>query len=423
MRRIVYSLLLISVCVPAILFSQTVTGKMIDHNGAALPGLNLQLHIQNSVYSTTSGSDGTFTFNGIVLGIEDEDNLPSGYAVSNNYPNPFNPKTRIGFALPTDGQVKINIYNSIGQRVVEEIEKNCGKGNNYIDLELNGLPNGLYIARIAIDGKFTVVRKLMLVYGSNHLSETASIPNFGLNRALKKGGAALATAIDSLVAGSPIIGRKVFKNLQSITENNLNLGNLTVNRFWEGLPTVVYEGKTYNTIQIGTQCWLKENLDVGTMILNTDSPSNNGVIEKYCYNNDPNNCTLYGAYYQWNEAMQYVTTSGARGICPPGFHIPTYEEFQTLQSLINNNDTMLKGIGQGTGIYAGNNLTGFSAILAGGRNYQGPFADLGAMMYMWTSSTNTDGGSHFVYLVGNAPGLNFSSYDRRSGFSIRCIKD
>jgi len=60
------------------------------------------------------------------------------------------------------------------------------------------------------------------------------------------------------------------------------------------LPAVNYGGKIYNTVQIGTQCWLKENLNIGTMIPVNQDGSNNGSIEKYCYNNDINNCNVYG---------------------------------------------------------------------------------------------------------------------------------
>src|ERR1035437_2197706 len=100
-----------------------------------------------------------------------------------------------------------------------------------------------------------------------------------------------------------------------------------------GIPTVDYAGKTYNTVSIGDQCWLKENLDVGTMINGIDTSKNNGIIEKYCYNNDTTNCTTYGALYQWDEAMQYVTTSGAQGICPTGWHIPDSAEFTALSTI------------------------------------------------------------------------------------------
>jgi uncharacterized protein (TIGR02145 family) len=89
------------------------------------------------------------------------------------------------------------------------------------------------------------------------------------------------------------------------------------------LATVVYEGKTYNTVAIGNQCWLKENLDVGTQINGSLEQTNNSLIEKYCYGDLAANCTTYGGLYQWNEAMQYVTTPGTQGICPIGWHLPT----------------------------------------------------------------------------------------------------
>ena len=82
-----------------------------------------------------------------------------------------------------------------------------------------------------------------------------------------------------------------------------------------GIPTLKYEGKTYHTIQIGSQCWLKENLNIGVMIDSAKNQTNNGVIEKYCYRNDPANCSKYGGLYQWNEALQYASgTSKIKGI-------------------------------------------------------------------------------------------------------------
>lgn len=63
---------------------------------------------------------------------------------------------------------------------------------------------------------------------------------------------------------------------------------------------------------------------------------NNGVIEKYCYDNKSANCNKFGGLYQWNEAMQYVTTEGTRGICPEGWHIPTLSEMKELESYVNN---------------------------------------------------------------------------------------
>ena len=89
-----------------------------------------------------------------------------------------------------------------------------------------------------------------------------------------------------------------------------------------GLPTVTLAGKIYNTSQIGTQCWLRENLDIGTRIDAAVEQTGNGTIEKYCYDNLDANCTIYGGLYQWNEMMQYTTLVN-QGLCPSGWHVPT----------------------------------------------------------------------------------------------------
>jgi|GEM_PF-4141459 hypothetical protein len=64
--------------------------------------------------------------------------------------------------------------------------------------------------------------------------------------------------------------------------------------------TVAYGNKIYHTIKLGEQIWLKENLDLGTMINGVQDQKNNGTLEKYCYGDDPANCEKYGALYTWN---------------------------------------------------------------------------------------------------------------------------
>ena len=190
-----------------------------------------------------------------------------------------------------------------------------------------------------------------------------------------------------------------------------------------GIPIVTYEGKTYNTVQIGTQCWLKENLNVGTRVNGSQNQSDNSTIEKYCYNDDEANCYTYGGLYQWNEAMQYSTMPGTRGICPPGWHIPTNAEFEALAAAVNNDGNALKVIGQGIGSGQGTNTSGFSALLAGYRNLNGSFASLGYYAYFWSSTENSSSGARFVYLYYAYAGIGFYGYDKEYGFSVRCVKD
>jgi uncharacterized protein (TIGR02145 family) len=190
-----------------------------------------------------------------------------------------------------------------------------------------------------------------------------------------------------------------------------------------GTPTVEYAGKTYHTLKIGTQCWLQENLDVGTMIDSMANPGNNGIIEKYCFGNNPANCNTYGGFYQWNEAMQYDTAEGTQGICPIGWHIPKYAEIQILETAVNGEGNTLKEIGQGTGLGAGTNTSGFSALLSGDRISNGTFINLGRFTGFWSSTKYNDIGAYGRSLDNETNYIaHFWDY-KVCGFSIRCLKD
>ena len=120
MGAIYLSLIFFLLAIPNI-YSQVVTGKLVDENGTGLAEVQLQLYTPMNVYETTSGSDGAFSFN-IISGIENNQ-LPTGYSVSDNFPNPFNPRTRIGITLPSRENVKVEVFNLLGQSVADIIEE------------------------------------------------------------------------------------------------------------------------------------------------------------------------------------------------------------------------------------------------------------------------------------------------------------
>lgn len=404
--------------------AQKIIGKLIDQNRHALRNLTVNLYVNSKVYTTTSDGMGSFVFNDIT-DVKKDDELPTGYSISDNYPNPFNPKTRMTLTLPNNGNVQITLFNVAGQRVLSDIEKFYNEGTNFVDLELNGLPNGIYFARLTLDGKYTVTKKLMLLYGSQHLSSVPSLFNSPLNKPADINNLTTTITIDSLVVTSPLTGSKTFTNLPTVVDSLLNLGNLTIERFCAGVPTVSYEGKTYNTIQMGTQCWLKENLDVGKMIMSinyADTAKNNGIIEKYCFNNDTSNCRIYGGLYNWREAMAYSKEPGARGICPENWHLPTQAEFETLYNIVDNNGNSLKAFGVGALSGIGTNASGFSALIAGTRNVW----HFGGGVTLFWSSTHQSNGAHayYLYLNDSVSPVGFGYMDTRfDGYSIRCIKD
>ncbi|MFZ4708201.1 MAG: FISUMP domain-containing protein, partial [Bacteroidales bacterium] len=138
--------------------------------------------------------------------------------------------------------------------------------------------------------------------------------------------------------------------------------------------TDIRDGKVYGTVQIGSQCWMKQNLNTGTMVNGYQNQANNQVIEKYCYANHEYNCDEYGGLYQWNEMMQYNLTPKIRGICPYGWLLPSIAEWTTLTTYLGG-DTIAGGLmkEEGTAHWispnnSATNESGFTA-LPGGLRY------------------------------------------------------
>lgn len=207
-----------------------------------------------------------------------------------------------------------------------------------------------------------------------------------------------------------------------------------------GIPTVEYEGKVYNTIQVFSQCWLKENLNVGVVISGEQDMTDNDTIEKYCYDNDPANCDYYGGLYQWDETMQYSVLPEAQGICPPGWHIPTDEEWKVLAGAADSqfgigdpiwDEIGYRGFDTGTNLktisgwnYGGNgtDIFGFSG-LPGGYSWLGIYYNDGYHGDWW-STTKYGWDLWYIKLLYNDPGVyRFSDYPKESGFSVRCVMD
>lgn len=216
-------------------------------------------------------------------------------------------------------------------------------------------------------------------------------------------------------------------------------GNFAVNsEFACGVDTVSdIDGNTYNTVQIGSQCWLKENFKA------TKNPE--GVsITRYCYDNDPTICETDGGLYNWNTAMSNSTEEGAQGICPNGWHVPKDSEWYILENYLNYpgdkcvNDRVGSGCSQ-----AGTRLqiedensyephSGFDAIKAGLRlvfisndnipEKYGSYIERNRLAYFWTSSEKSEFSAWHRLLPGWSL-INREAYNKEQAFSIRCLKN
>ncbi|BDX38831.1 hypothetical protein CYCD_21860 [Tenuifilaceae bacterium CYCD] len=189
-----------------------------------------------------------------------------------------------------------------------------------------------------------------------------------------------------------------------------------------------YDGNVYNTVVIGTQVWMKENLKTTHYNDGSDIPNITDaeawvtqIAGAYCnYNNSSANGTTYGALYNWNA----VKTGK---LCPTGWHVPSDAEWKTLIDFLGGESVAggkLKSItGWNTPNTGATNENGFTALPGAGRMDNGAFYSLGDLGVWWSSTEFNTEGAWTRYLVNTNAIVGRGEGDKVDGFSIRCLKD
>ena len=195
--------------------------------------------------------------------------------------------------------------------------------------------------------------------------------------------------------------------------------------FFCGNPfTDIRNNRQYPTVQLGSQCWMAANLDYGTEIPATLHQRDNCIPEIY---SRPSSLVSHPSYYQWDEVMDYSENPGVKGLCPPGWHIPTENDWSILFSVYINN------------AFAGNPLkvtgySGFNAFLEGVQfNNQiwkfGPTETTVQSILYWSSTSHgpQKAWAHGLNLVPidieYTPSVNYYPSFRTHAFGVRCVKD
>lgn len=223
-----------------------------------------------------------------------------------------------------------------------------------------------------------------------------------------------------------------------------------------GTPAVTdIDGNVYNTVKIGQQCWMKENLRTTKYADNTSISrgySNSSTTTAYWYypNNNASNLPNYGLLYNWKAVMRNASSSSSnpssvQGICPTGWHVPSDAEWTQLMDYVSNQsqylcnlhyiakalaDTMgwnssSNSCAIGNNPFA-NNLTNFSAIPAGRFYYTnyGTYDNFGDYAYFWScTGYGTATGYGFGLASGGINCSVSSNYYKNFGYSVRCIKN
>nr|NQU93666.1 hypothetical protein [Bacteroidota bacterium] len=210
--------------------------------------------------------------------------------------------------------------------------------------------------------------------------------------------------------------------------------------------TDLRDGKQYMTVLIGEQCWMAENLNVGERIDGIEDMTDNGAIEKYCYDNNPTNCNVYGGLYLWAEMMQYTTGLVVQGICPSGWHIPSDFEWKLLEGTVDSqypvgdsvwNDTGFIGFDAGGNLkevgmthwnspnIGATNINNFTGLPGGHRHTDGGFQNIGNTAPFWSSTKYSSTSAWYHGLDRSFAQIyrNLNLLNGNYGLSTRCVLD
>jgi len=205
-------------------------------------------------------------------------------------------------------------------------------------------------------------------------------------------------------------------------------------------PVADIEGNVYQTVKIGTQVWMAENLK--TTKYNDDAAIPNVTenadwialtTDAYCWaqNNETTYKPLYGALYNW-----YAVETGK--LCPTGWHMPTDAEYITMEvslgmTQVDASGTEFRGTDQGKQMKSttgweegqnGTNTSGFTALPAGYRAYgTGISEGLGLITYWWTATATDQNIAVYRRLDGDSDQVYRLGTYKKAGKSVRCVKD
>ena len=265
------------------------------------------------------------------------------------------------------------------------------------------------------------------------------------------------TLIDSVTTGSPITSTYTDNNVTNGTTyyysikavdadgNTSAYSNEDSATLYETLTDI--DGNVYETVQIGDQTWMAENLRVthyrdGTAITTVPNAATWAALgtEAYCFynNNTSNEADTYGALYNW------FSVADSRNVAPAGWHVPTDDEWKELEMTLGMsqseaNNTGYRGVNEGsklagnTGLWDNGELesdtefgsSGLNALPGGARSSaNGEYYGLGGNVSFWTATETTGDEKWYRTLYFNRSDIwRYSVGNGNDGFAIRCVKD
>ena len=412
--------------VGVVAFAQTIT---LTFTGRDAADHYVQLN-RVSITNLTKGWQETIYWPDTTLTMQngpgiDESVANGGFVLSQNNPNPFSGTTDVNLTVADAGAVTLEIVDGNGKIVETRHGTSLQPGTNQFRVSLSTA--GTYVLTARQNGKTSSIK--MVCNGADATINGTEVESQRITQAQ---GASETIVLTFDVAQVDLDGQPC-----------------------PGTPTLTdVDGNVYNTVLIGTQCWMKENLRTkkyanGTTISQGSLSSSSSTAYWYFPNNDSSNMSTYGLLYNWKAVMRNSSSSsanpsGVQGICPNGWHVPSDAEWTQLTDYVSSqseyvcgSDNMYTYIAKALAGTTGwssspntcavgntpsqNNSTGFSALPAG--YYNGSYNYFG---YSVDFSSATENSSSYVYnrslRYNYATVYRYSDY-KNYGVSVRCVKD
>ncbi len=408
--------------------------------------------------------DTTLTISFHPSSVEDLDAWqPSSLQWTNNYPNPFQGSSMASLAVGDEGDVMVDITDITGRTVSSSHEGLLQPGVYQWNISLAS--TGVYFLTARQNGRTASVKlvnqgnggKNEIQYRGNEEKPTMDIYEVSNPKGHTPGpfnaGDSMEYEAFAMINGEEMVRVTTVEQWSCFTTIKLYFAFQP--GFNDGypcprFPTVTdHEGNVYNTVQIGNQCWMKENLRTtsypdGTLIpIGTDLDQSTPY--RYAPNYDTSNVATYGYVYNF-PAIIYgspftsdLNPSGVRGICPVGWHLPSDAEWEQLKSYVGGlYGCVTKSLAapilwQSAGTnncYPGNdpthnNVTGFTALPAGECLYSTLYYyGLGQKAGFWSCTETCN--NHVLTRDLNYNNSNMSvaiDSGKDYAFSVRCVRD
>jgi uncharacterized protein (TIGR02145 family) len=340
------------------------------------------------------------------------------------YPNPSAGSTIIQIYPPEGGNCLLSIYDMTGKLVAQKQEY---LSNTIQEFRFSANRKAIYLVKI--QGNNYEYSDKIIYTGNNTNDKSMEL-----------------TKIDGKQNAGFEFSKNEYKNTQNTVDMEYTTGDRLKFTAISGKYRTVYtdvpasdktinfhfnacndgDNNSYSTVEIGIQTWMAENLrtrkynDETSIPLITDGGKwiELTTAAYSWYNNDSAAYdTVYGALYNWY-------TVNTEKLCPLYWHVPSDEEWTALFNYLGAgaadklNET---GINHWNNPYTtATNETGFTAIPGGYRELGGSFFDMGTYAYWWSSTGETSQNAWFIVM--GVYQTRFS-FDKRQGYSIRCLKD